>query len=405
MACSQPATLTLFVVYIVSIVSALANPANLNYEDAYHLTQGANIITLLLLSYCKQTWTDAFFAAILGVAFTMRTTEMWGGGSRWDSLLVTIGILIILQHAFFAAVPKSIGHRTLLYIGFSFMVMPVLAALPHLVHPPAVEDALLQRAVRFSQKVAYMIPKANDVPPPVDSIEWMLYSPETDATVGMSTWGNEFGGNDIYVFFTGSESSKDWQNNVDIRGSQVPDTWGCASAKPLRTHMGYMQAFSSIADPVLAALQSKLATTPTVHRVVFCGHSMGGAIATLAALYVACKMPSVRPNVCCVTFGSPQVGDGNFVAFFNDTVPVCVRVVNPMDPVPRLLNAQFVHVKGYHPVGTFWLENLLDAHMQYMPAMDKSLVARTIASLLPAVVAALAIGLYVAMRLGRAKEF
>lgn len=398
MACSEKVKLTLFAVYLVSIVSALANPANINYEDAYHLTQGANIVTLVLLSYCKGVWTDAFYAAILAVAFTFRATGAWKGGSRWDSLLVTVGMLIILQHLFYAVVPESVGHRTLLYLGFSLMVMPVLSALPHLVHPPAVEDDVLRAAQRYSS-LAYSLPKGNGTPPP--PAEWMTYHPETDATVGMSAQANARGGTDIYVYFTGSESTRDWKNNINILGSSVPATWGCETAKPLRTHLGYTTAFRSVADTVRAALQAKLAASGPVDRVVLCGHSMGGAMATMAALHVACTMPQVRPNVCCVTFGAPQVGDSNFVAFFNETVPTCVRVVNPMDPVPRLLNVQFVHVKGYYPVGTFWLENLMDAHQAYKEAIALGPVTRVVASMVPAVVAASAIGLYVAMHLGR----
>ena len=76
-----------------------------------------------------------------------------------------------------------------------------------------------------------------------------------------------------------------------------------------------------------------------------CGHSLGGALATMAGLYVACRAPELRARLYVVTFGSPQVGDGPFAQFFDATVPHSVRVYNPLDPVPRVLNAQLTHVK------------------------------------------------------------
>jgi hypothetical protein len=104
-----------------------------------------------------------------------------------------------------------------------------------------------------------------------------------------------------------------------------------------------------------------------------------------------------------VTIGSPQVGDGNFVKYFDEVVPTSVRIVNPIDPVPRLLSAQFVHVKGYYPVGTLSLDTVFRSHHleTYTAALAKSRHVAIVGAFLPAAVVAGAIGIYLAWRLNR----
>lgn len=59
------------------------------------------------------------------------------------------------------------------------------------------------------------------------------------------------------------------------------------------------------------------------------GHSLGGAIAQLAALDLA----SQGYNVTLVTFGSPRVGDVQFADMLVKTVPRVYRVTHSRDPI------------------------------------------------------------------------
>ena len=401
MACPERVKLALFAAYIVSIVSALANPANLNFEDAYTLTQGANITTLLLLAYCKRSLGDVCIASVLGVAFAMRATGSWQGGSRWDSLLVTVGMLVVLQHAFYQVVPSTLPHRAIVYLAFTCTVMPVLSALPHLVKKQDLDAAVMQRALKNCQ-AAYAITK--DAAPSVGGPLWKLYDAPTDTRAGVDRVLRPDGTSELYVYFAGSESAENWKTNLNILGDVVPEDWGCSSGTVMRTHQGYTKAFKSVAAKMLTALETELAySSGDTTRIVFCGHSLGGALAVMAAMYVACKAPRLRSRVAVVTFGAPQVGDGNFVEHFNAVVPTCVRVVNPMDPVPRVLDAQLVHVKGYHVVGTFSFDNTIKAHAlaTYADAMSKSRFVSVVSAFAPAVIIASLIGLYIAWQMGR----
>lgn len=390
MVCPDKFKLALFVTYIVAIVSALANPADINYEDAYLATQGANVATLLVLAYCKRQWPDAFIAAWLGVAFALRATGSWEGGSRWDSLLVTLGMLIVLQHAFYTVVPKRLPHKLLVYLGFSCLVMPVLSALPHIMMAPRIERHVLMHAANLSQEAYGIVGDGGD------SSLWTVRDAGTDTKAGVRQVGD-----DIFVYFAGTTSTTNWKTNVNILGDVVPAEWGCTAKFTMRTHKGFTKAFESVAPKMLAALVSRLGTSGPNARIVFCGHSLGGALATMAGLFVSCKLPAVRSRVAVVSFGAPQVGDGNFVKFFNEVVPVSVRVVNPLDPVPRILQVQLVHVKGYYPVGALTLDSTFKAHnlSTYIDAINRSRLMSIVGSVMPAVVVASVLGLYIAWQL------
>lgn len=399
MACSNKFQLGLFVAYVISMASALANPARVSFEDAYLWAQGANIIMLLVLSYCKQRLGNAFLASQLAVAFAFRATGTWQGGSRWDSLLVTVGMFVILQDAFVQAVPAAVPHKRLLYLVFSLFLMPAIFAIPHLVRQPKVSKPMIETALRYATEAYKVGPKSDaGLLGPL----WTLYDPKTNTRAAVTQVLSPDNTQDIYVYFAGSESTENWLTNINIAGDLVPEEWQCSSTKPLRTHRGFTKAFASVADKMIVALQNELnaASTPATN-IVFCGHSLGGALATMAALCTACRIPSLRPNISVVTFGSPQVGDANFVAYFNSVVPRSVRVVNPMDPVPRLLNAQFVHVDGYYPIGAFSLDSVFDAHTlsNYGKALQLSRATAIMAAFMPAVIGGLLIGVYILWQL------
>jgi len=65
-----------------------------------------------------------------------------------------------------------------------------------------------------------------------------------------------------------------------------------------------------------------------------CGHSLGGALATLCAAWV--RQTTSRP-VMLYTFGSPRVGCRDFVEHFSKTASFpAFRVANPTDIVPSV---------------------------------------------------------------------
>jgi len=69
--------------------------------------------------------------------------------------------------------------------------------------------------------------------------------------------------------------------------------------------------------------------------VVVAGHSLGAALATMYAAYMANSGPNGQ-GLSVYTYASPKVGDGTFAAMYNAAVPENYRIYNKPDIVPHV---------------------------------------------------------------------
>ena len=120
-----------------------------------------------------------------------------------------------------------------------------------------------------------------------------------------------------YVVFRGTRTGKDWI--ADFMFDQVDHLWG----KVARgfNHI-YTQTSDSIKDTLKGAKSSNFVVT---------GHSLGAALATLAAADLAI---SGFQGVQMIHFAGPRVGDPMFARNFNTQVPYASRIINTEDIVP-----------------------------------------------------------------------
>jgi pimeloyl-ACP methyl ester carboxylesterase len=109
-------------------------------------------------------------------------------------------------------------------------------------------------------------------------------------------------------------------------------------------HGGFKQAFDSIRDKVAAVLQSR---GPS-EKVLFVGHSMGGALAQLAAVYFCESRASL------VTFASPAIGNRAFCAMLECCARPYggLRVWNSFDVVPVIAQVRSLVSCGPPPPST-----------------------------------------------------
>ena len=123
------------------------------------------------------------------------------------------------------------------------------------------------------------------------------------------------------VCFRGTENLRDWETN--LRHSLTPRHFPqqTTNEPPGRVHQGFLDAFVSVRDQIDRYLQCASGVP-----IFITGHSLGGALATLAAAQL-----SGWDLAACYTFGAPRVGDKRFAS--NLRTPV-YRVVNPLDTVP-----------------------------------------------------------------------
>jgi len=146
--------------------------------------------------------------------------------------------------------------------------------------------------------------------------------------------------------------SKDWRtilHFVDmavvlwLKPSGVREEFNQDPLFPCAVHKGFYLAY----DAVRYAILDEMATLNPLHIYVT-GHSLGGALATLAALDLQLEFPSAK--VSMYNFGSSRVGERMFAVFYNRIVPDSHRVVLPGDPVPLMppQPLSYHHVKQEH---------------------------------------------------------
>lgn len=96
------------------------------------------------------------------------------------------------------------------------------------------------------------------------------------------------------------------------------------------SHTGFWKAYVSVRDELKEVTRLILDENPGV-TVYVTGHSMGGALAVLAAYDLAVNF-SMKVNM--YNFGGPRVGNPSFCRHYNKCVPSSYRVVMDGDIVP-----------------------------------------------------------------------
>ncbi|KAK0383717.1 hypothetical protein NLU13_9628 [Sarocladium strictum] len=159
---------------------------------------------------------------------------------------------------------------------------------------------------------------------------------------------------EIVLSVRGSNNIRNWITDVVFTWTDCPFVSDC------KVHQGFSAAWDEIAVAAQAAINTALAANPG-YRVIATGHSLGGAVATLGAVYL-------RQNgipIDTYSYGSPRVGNDKFANFVSNQTGGEYRVTHTDDPVPRLPPIIF----GYrHVTPEYWLST--DAASNDYPLND-----------------------------------
>ncbi|MGD0040492.1 MAG: lipase family protein, partial [Isosphaeraceae bacterium] len=150
------------------------------------------------------------------------------------------------------------------------------------------------------------------------------------------------------VAFRGSQAPntldglKDWlftnANNYLILPEGQIGTDFAAAGVGARFHRGFMEALHEIWEPLLATVAEAMESNDRPLWVT--GHSLGGALALLAAWRLQRNFITVHE---VVTFGAPMIGDeATARAFEQEFAGKIFRYVNFEDPVPLLPSISLV---------------------------------------------------------------
>ena len=140
----------------------------------------------------------------------------------------------------------------------------------------------------------------------------------------------------IYVVWRGSESKKDFQNDASI--DKVPFI-----NDGEKVHIGFKYCWESVVGDTYDAIDTALENLQgETTDIVVCGHSLGGAVATLYAHSIKKHYPHY--NIRCVTIGSPRVGNKTFKDNYDSYEIDTLRVVHNNDLVTHTPYIGFQHV-------------------------------------------------------------
>ncbi|MBN1442555.1 MAG: lipase family protein [Planctomycetes bacterium] len=134
-------------------------------------------------------------------------------------------------------------------------------------------------------------------------------------------------GESIFLAFRGTSTVFEWIQDAKI--AQVDYTFVAGGGL---TEQGFTEIYASLRDDVLAKID-ELAAGDSYSKLYVTGHSLGGALAVLAAPDLIENGPV--PSVFMYNFGAPRVGDPDaFVPLYDTLLGVnSWRIVNTRDAV------------------------------------------------------------------------
>lgn len=373
--------------------SSLLARANFTHSKPHEIYFGVNAAGIAALALLKS---HGFLASAFRVSFVLRALALvafaamkrsdlndFDAMTRWDGIATAVGVSLVVSALFGALLPGS-RVRWAYQLAFLLAIVPLIAVLPKLFGLARVHRPTLVRAASLS-KLSTDTPRGG--PGDVYDAETdtsALFVEDVDVMPGTRT---------LFVAFNGTRSKATMASDTNL-GSKNIGSWlkkKTGGAEP-RVHAGFGLAFGAVRGLVLQRVQDFAAgSAGQKRRVVFVGHSLGGGVATIAGLVTADAMSTDLP-VEVYTFGSPAAGDGTFVGLFDRAVSNSVRVVEPLDPIPRGSVTQFAHVRGFYPVSTARRDNVSQHRIDtYISAIAGGAANTALGFLIPTVIAFAAI--------------
>ena len=157
-------------------------------------------------------------------------------------------------------------------------------------------------------------------------------------------------GRNLIVTFRASSTLENWIENLKFFQEQLP--WNSISPN-IWVHKGFFETYQSILQQLTPLIVKGV---ENVSRVIFTGHSLGGALASLAMVDFVRQGIVPSDFVQLITFGSPRVGNLEWSKYFQSLFEPyqSIRVVNQRDIVPHLPLADIPFIPIYNQIVREW---------------------------------------------------
>ena len=159
--------------------------------------------------------------------------------------------------------------------------------------------------------------------------------PETGADA--YSWYDEYN-KELTFSVLGTQGVKDILKDMDVRHQILCIDNGIE----ICVHKGFYDQFSSIESQLISEIEKN----PNVEKLHFTGHSLGAAVASIAATKI--KL-ATQLATSLHTFGSPRVGNYGYAMWSEGVLDEHIRVMHVQDPVGRVpFSTRFYHIPGKH---------------------------------------------------------
>ncbi|KAH9245044.1 hypothetical protein BASA81_017500 [Batrachochytrium salamandrivorans] len=156
----------------------------------------------------------------------------------------------------------------------------------------------------------------------------------------------------IIVAFRGTNKLSDWITNTKFTKWPAPWLKNKSSSSTnhkrvpfpegLEIHGGFQTAYLDIRLLMMRGIRTARKNHPGF-KLVFTGHSLGGALASLAAADYVNRESGDTSYVSVYSYGEPRIGNLEWADWFDSLSLTSYRVTSQGDPVPRLPP----HMLGY----------------------------------------------------------
>ena len=148
------------------------------------------------------------------------------------------------------------------------------------------------------------------------------FSPVGGSVCKIYSFTNTDGKKNLVVAYRGSQTSDDWENNLDLDQKQAilgPNSKMCGNV-----HSGFLNSYEKSRIGVHGEIRDLIAAG-NVDKVLSVGHSQGGSVAQLFAVEFALTHPNTKQVL--VTFGQPLTVTSQFATVANEHVKDYTRFV------------------------------------------------------------------------------
>ncbi|KAA1470189.1 alpha/beta-hydrolase [Dentipellis sp. KUC8613] len=155
---------------------------------------------------------------------------------------------------------------------------------------------------------------------------------------------------EIVVALRGSSDAVDFWTDAQVL---LEDFTSPGTTPPAGTsaHTGFLNAWNSVAAQVISTVKSQL-SSHSGYTIVTTGHSLGGALSSLAGITLKQNFPS--SPIRMYTYGQPRTGNDNYAFWVNDQFGAnAFRAVHTTDGVPTIIPTSV----GYRHHGVEYWQN------------------------------------------------